>query len=146
MNPLAARLDEIETRLGRRRHHWRLSGLLLAAALVALAWTIPVPGTWFEPGAFAGTLMAAAAALLFRRSRPLGLTLVLYWAFVGTLCWWITGRFGMGFLFESALAGLGLSLLLLFASHPRPLLAFADLPWAPLLALQALLSRGSRRN
>ena len=32
---------------------------LILWSIIAMVWTIPVPGTWFQPGAFAGALMAA---------------------------------------------------------------------------------------
>ena len=68
---------------------------LILWSIIAMVWTIPVPGTWFQPGAFAGALMAALAAWYFRGSRPLGLGLAVAFVISGTLCWLIANAIGM---------------------------------------------------
>lgn len=68
---------------------------LILWSIIAMIWTIPVPGTWFQPGAFAGLTMAALAAWYFRGSRPLGLGAAVAFALAGLLCWVIAGAIGM---------------------------------------------------
>lgn len=68
---------------------------LILWSVVAMIWTIPVPGSWFQPGSFAGALMAALAAWYFRGSRPLGLGAAVAFVLAGTLCWLIAGSIGM---------------------------------------------------
>jgi len=68
---------------------------LILGSIIAMVWTLPVPGTWFQPGAFAGALMAALAAWIFRGSRALGLGAALAFVVTGTLCWGIAAAIGM---------------------------------------------------
>ena len=75
---------------------------LILWSVIAMAWTIPVPGTWFKPGAFAGALMAVFAAWTFRGSRPLGFGLVVAFVAAGALCWLIADAIGMRGLFITA--------------------------------------------
>lgn len=68
---------------------------LILWSIIAMIWTIPLPGTWFQPGALAGALMAALAAWYFRGSRPLGLGAVVAFVIAGALCWAIAAALGM---------------------------------------------------
>lgn len=68
---------------------------LILWSIIAMIWTIPVPGTWFQPGAFAGALMAGLAAWYFRGSRPLGLGAAAVFLLAGLSCWAIAGAIGM---------------------------------------------------
>jgi uncharacterized membrane protein YGL010W len=68
---------------------------LILWSIIAMVWTIPVPGTWFQPGAFAGFLMAVLAAWYFRGSRPLGLGAVVAFTLAGGLCWALANAIGM---------------------------------------------------
>ena len=68
---------------------------LILWSIIAMVWTIPVPGTWFQPGAFAGFLMAILAAWYFRGSRPLGLGAALAFVGAGVLCWFLANAIGM---------------------------------------------------
>lgn len=68
---------------------------LILWSIIAMVWTIPVPGTWFQPGAFAGALMAILAAWYFRGSRPLGLGAALAFVGAGVLCWFLASALGM---------------------------------------------------
>lgn len=74
----------------------------IAWSVIAALWTIPVPGTLFQPGAFSGAIMAAAAAWYFRQSRPLGIGIAVAFVASGALCWWLASVIGMrGLLFTA---------------------------------------------
>ena len=75
---------------------------LILWSIIAMVWTIPVPGTLFQPGAFAGALMAALAAWYFRGSRPLGLGVALAFVVAGALCWLLANAIGMRGLLATA--------------------------------------------
>lgn len=68
---------------------------LILWSIIAMVWTIPVPGTWFQPGAFAGMAMAALAAWYFRGSRALGFGAVVAFVAAGALCWALAAAIGM---------------------------------------------------
>jgi uncharacterized membrane protein YGL010W len=71
-------------------------------SILAMLWTIPVPGTWFQPGAFAGLTMAGLAAWYFRGSRTLGLGAAVAFILAGALCWGLANALGMrGLLFTA---------------------------------------------
>ena len=71
-------------------------------SVIAALWTVPVPGSLLQPGAFAGLVMAVAAAWYFRQSRPLGLGMALAFVLAGASCWWLAGLIGMrGLLFTA---------------------------------------------
>ena len=76
---------------------------LILWSIIAMVWTIPVPGTWFQPGAFAGALMAILAAGYFRQSRALGLGAAVAFVGAGALCWWLSNALGMGGLLVTAI-------------------------------------------
>lgn len=73
-------------------------------SVIAALWTIPVPGTLLQPGAFAGLVMAGTAAWYFRQSRPLGLGIALAFVGAGALCWALANAFGMRGLILTAIA------------------------------------------
>jgi uncharacterized membrane protein YGL010W len=77
---------------------------LVLWSLIAMVWTIPVPGTWFQPGAFAGALMAVLASWYVRGSRAIGLGAVLAFVISGALCWAIATAVGMRGLLLLAIA------------------------------------------
>jgi uncharacterized membrane protein YGL010W len=77
---------------------------LILWSVIATMWTIPVPGTWFQPGTFAGALMAALAAWYFRDSRALGVGAVVAFLLAGALCWGIANAIGMRGLLVTAIA------------------------------------------
>lgn len=112
------------------------AALLLLCAVLALVWAIPVPGTLFQPGAFAGALMAALAAWCFRQSRPLGIALALLLAGIGLGCWGIASHWGMDSLRLAGLVLLPLALTgLLLAARGDARRALHDLLAAPAWAL-----------
>ena len=90
---------------------------LILWSVIAMLWTIPVPGTWFKPGAFAGFLMAALAAWYFRGSRPLGLGLAIALVIAGGACWLLANAIGMRGLFLTAIAVFVLAWIGQFIGH-----------------------------
>ena len=76
---------------------------LILWSIIAMIWTIPVPGTWFQPGAFAGMAMAILAAWYFRGSRPLGLGAAVAFVGAGALCWFLANAIGMRGLLVTAI-------------------------------------------
>ena len=52
--------------------HWICVPLIVWTVMAAL-YVIPVPGTWFRPGVWAGLALVAAVAYYLRLSRPLGI-------------------------------------------------------------------------
>jgi uncharacterized membrane protein YGL010W len=64
-------------------------------SVTALLWTIPVPGTWFLPGAFSALAMFLAWAWYWRLSPKLSMGLLLcFFGFV-LLNRWIAATWGM---------------------------------------------------
>lgn len=86
-------------------------------SIIAAVWTIPVPGNLFQPGFFAGLLMAGLAAWYFRGSRALGLGAAVAFAIAGVLCWWLAGAFGMRGLLVVAIAVFVLAWIGQFIGH-----------------------------
>lgn len=68
---------------------------LILWSIIAMIWTIPVPGTWFQPGAFAAVLMVALTAWYFRGSRPLAVGAAIAFVLASLLCWAIAQAIGM---------------------------------------------------
>ena len=73
-------------------------------SVTALLWTIPVPGTWFLPGAFSAFAMFLAWAWYWRLSRPLAAGLFVFFFASVLLNRWIATRFGMSTLSYAAIA------------------------------------------
>ncbi|GIX38164.1 MAG: membrane protein [Silanimonas sp.] len=86
-------------------------------SVIAALWTVPVPGSLLQPGAFAGLVMAAAAAWYFRQSRPLGLGITLAFVLAGASCWWLAGQVGMRGLLFIAIAVFVLAWIGQFIGH-----------------------------
>jgi uncharacterized membrane protein YGL010W len=59
--------------------HWICVPFIVWTVIAAL-WTIPVPGTLFKPGLWAGIAGVAAVAYYFRLSRPLGIAMLVAFA------------------------------------------------------------------
>ena len=70
----------------------------------ALLWTIPVPGTWFLPGAFSAFAMFLAWAWYWRLSRRLSIGLLLFFFGFVLLNRWIAQTWGMNTLLVAAIA------------------------------------------
>lgn len=144
MTLLSERIARFEARTPSPLTRCALVGaaLLLLCAVLALVWTIPVPGTLFQPGAFAGALMAALAAWCFRQSRPVGIALALLLAGIGLGCWGIATCWGMGSLRLAGLVLLPLAFAgLLLAVRGDARRALHDLLAAPAWALTRVCRR-----
>lgn len=63
-------------------------------SVIALLWCIPVPGTLLQPGAWAVLAMFAAWLYYYRASRALGLGMLLVFAAMSALTWWLHGSLG----------------------------------------------------
>jgi uncharacterized membrane protein YGL010W len=72
-------------------------------SVTALLWTIPVPGTWFLPGAFSAFAMFLAWAWYWRLSRSLSIGLLLCFLGCSLLNRWIAERWGMNALLIAAI-------------------------------------------
>lgn len=67
-------------------------------SVTALLWTIPVPGTWFLPGAFSAFAMFLAWAYYWRLSRKLAMGLFVCFFASALLNRWIVDSYGMDML------------------------------------------------
>jgi uncharacterized membrane protein YGL010W len=105
MRQIDALLDQYSE--DHRNHTNQLIHLLCVPAIVwsvtALLWTIPVPGTWFRPGAFCAFVMVAALAWYWRLSPRLFVGIALVFALFAAINWWIATRFGMAALLWTAI-------------------------------------------
>ncbi len=63
-------------------------------SVIGALWTIPVPSTLLQPGAWAGLAMFAALMFYFRQSRSLGIALLIAFAIGASICWLIYRQFG----------------------------------------------------
>ena len=72
-------------------------------SVTALLWTIPVPGSFFLPGAWCAFAMFLAWAWYWQKSRSLAMGALLVFVLMLLLNRWLSMRFGM-----SALLGLGI--------------------------------------
>ena len=64
-------------------------------SVTALLWTLPVPGTWFLPGAFSAFVMFLAWAYYWRLSPKLSIGLLLCFFGSALLNRWIADTYGM---------------------------------------------------
>ena len=63
-------------------------------SVIALLWCIPAPGTLFRPGIWAALAMFAAWLFYQRSSRRLGLGMLLVFAALSALTWWLHAMLG----------------------------------------------------
>ena len=73
--------------------HWICVPFIVWSVMAAI-FVIPVPGTWFRPGTWAGLTAVAACAYYFRLSRPLGLAMAIVFAVMLALTAWLYARLG----------------------------------------------------
>ena len=71
--------------------------------VVAALFVIPVPGTMFRPGLWAGLAMVVAVAYYLRLSRPLGLAMAVFLAALLAITWWLYGVLGPRVLLYTAI-------------------------------------------
>lgn len=63
-------------------------------SVIALLWCIPVPGTLFAQGFWAAVAMFCAWLFYYRASRAIGFGMLLVFAAMSALCWWLHARLG----------------------------------------------------
>lgn len=68
---------------------------LIVWSVVALLWTIPVPGTALLPGTWAALAMFAAWLYYWKLSRPLGLGMLLAFALAAAINYLLAAALGM---------------------------------------------------
>jgi uncharacterized membrane protein YGL010W len=72
--------------------------------VTAMIWVIPVPGTWFLPGAWSAFGMFLTWAYYWRLSRKLAMGLLLFFLGCGLLNRWIADTYGLDTLLIIAVA------------------------------------------
>ena len=72
-------------------------------SVTALLWAIPVPGTWFLPGAFSAFAMFLAWAYYWRLSRKLSIGLFVCFFASALLNRWVADTYGMSALLMLAI-------------------------------------------
>jgi uncharacterized membrane protein YGL010W len=73
-------------------------------SVIALLWSIPAPGTLFQPGVWAVMAMFAAWMFYYRASRRLGLGMLALLLAMSALTWWLHANLGAAMLAGLALA------------------------------------------
>jgi uncharacterized membrane protein YGL010W len=86
-------------------------------SVTALLWTIPVPGSWLQPGAFCALAMFLAWAYYWRLSRKLAIGLFVCFLSVAFLNRWLADTYGMPVLLGLALAVFVLAWIGQFIGH-----------------------------
>lgn len=90
---------------------------LIVWTVTALAWSIPVPGAWFKPGAWFALLALLAWSYYWKLSRPLAMGALLGFVAFGFINHTIAARFGMPVLLQSAVAVFVLAWIGQFVGH-----------------------------
>ena len=73
--------------------HWVCVPAILWAVMAAL-WAIPVPASIGRPGFWCGMAMIAAFAFYWRRSRPIGIAMLIVFVVFGLLTEWLFRSIG----------------------------------------------------
>jgi uncharacterized membrane protein YGL010W len=71
-------------------------------SITAMLWAIPVPGTWFEPGAFSALTMFLAWAYYWRLSRKLAMGVFVFFLAFVFFNLWAAKTYGMSALLTSS--------------------------------------------
>ena len=96
--------------------HWICVPLIVWTVVAAL-FVIPVPGSWFRPGAWAGFAAVAALAFYFRLSRPLGLGMTLAFVLLLAFTAWLHALIGPRNLLYAAIVVFVLAWIAQFVGH-----------------------------
>ena len=86
-------------------------------SVIALLWCIPAPGTLFRPGIWAALPMFAAWLFYQRGSRALGLGMLLVFAALSALTWWLFETLGRSGLLALAAAVFVVAWIAQFVGH-----------------------------
>ena len=89
----------------------------IAWSVIALLWSIPTPGTLFQPGVWAAIAMFAAWLFYYRASRRLGAGMAASFVLLGWLTHVLYQRLGAGDLLWLALAVFVLAWIAQFIGH-----------------------------
>ena len=92
---------------------------LIVWSVIALLWCIPVPGTWFTQGFWAGAAMFGAWLFYYRASRRIGLGMLLVFVALGLLTRWLHGELGTQRLAWTGAAVFVLAWVAQFVGHSR---------------------------
>lgn len=96
--------------------HWICVPPIVWTVMAAL-FVIPVPGTMFRPGMWAGFAMVAAVAYYLRLSRPLGLAMAVAFVVMLAVTWWLYGVLGPRNLLYTAIAVFVIAWVAQFIGH-----------------------------
>lgn len=88
-------------------------------SVIAMLWCIPVFGTWFRAGLWAGLAMVLAWKFYDHASRPLGLGILVVFALMGMLTHWLYRHLGPLRLLELAVAVFVLAWIGQFIGHSK---------------------------
>ena len=92
---------------------------LIVWSVIALLWCVPVPGTWFLPGFWAGLTMFAAWMFYFRASRRLGFGMLLVFVALAWLTRWLHLSLGTQGLLVAAVSVFVLAWIAQFVGHSK---------------------------
>jgi uncharacterized membrane protein YGL010W len=96
--------------------HW-ICVPVIAWALLALIWAVPVPPGFGRPGLWAGLAMVAAFAYYQRLSRPLALAMLVAFVVLGALTHLLHGVLGPRGLLFTAIGAFVLAWIAQFVGH-----------------------------
>lgn len=88
-------------------------------SVIALLWCIPVPGTWFTQGFWAGVAMFCAWLFYYRASRKIGFGMLLVFVALAGVTRWLHGQLGTQGLAWAALAVFVVAWIAQFIGHSK---------------------------
>jgi uncharacterized membrane protein YGL010W len=88
-------------------------------SVIGLLWCVPVPGTWFLPGAWAAVAMFAAWLFYFRASRAIGFGMLLVFVLMAWLTRWLHGELGTRGLLYLSLGVFAVAWVAQFVGHSK---------------------------
>lgn len=100
---IAQQSARYSTALARGLHG--LAALLFLVAVLGLLWLVPVPPALVRPGAWAGLAMMALTLACWKRSRPLGLAMLVLLVALGLVLHQLHLAYGEGLLAPALGAG-----------------------------------------
>ena len=107
--------DDHRNRLNQRIHIVAVPAILWS--VVALAWCIPVVGTWMKSGVWAALAMFFAWMFYYRMSRPLGLGMLAVFFLCGCTCRLLEMRLGLPALLWTAAGAFVVAWIAQFIGH-----------------------------
>lgn len=86
-------------------------------SVIALLWSVPVPGSWFRTGVWAALAMFAVWMFYNRLSRPIGYGMVVVFFTLACLCRLLEARLGLSGLLGLAIGVFVLAWIAQFIGH-----------------------------